>query len=37
MYGYASVISGLKEDEWVVALHAFPLDTARRLGWRAAP
>jgi hypothetical protein len=34
-YGYASVISGLKEDEWVVALHAFPLDTARRLGWRA--
>ena len=35
MYGYASVISGLKEDEWVVALHAFTLDTARRLGWRA--
>ena len=35
MYGYASVISGLKEDEWVVALHAFALDTARRLGWRA--
>ena len=35
IYGYASVISGLKEDEWVVALHAFPLDTARRLGWRA--
>ncbi len=35
MYGYASVISGLKEDEWVIALHAFPLDTARRLGWRA--
>jgi hypothetical protein len=34
-YGYASVISGLKEDEWVVALHAFTLDTARRLGWRA--
>jgi hypothetical protein len=34
-YGYASVISGLKEDEWVVALHAFALDTARRLGWRA--
>ncbi len=23
MYGYAAVISGLKEDEWVVALHAF--------------
>ena len=37
VYGYASVISGLKEDEWVVALHAFPLDTARRLGWRASP
>ena len=36
MYGYASVISGLKEDEWVVALHAFTLDTARRLGWRAS-
>ena len=35
VYGYASVISGLKEDEWVVALHAFTLDTARRLGWRA--
>jgi len=35
VYGYASVISGLKEDEWVVALHAFELDTARRLGWRA--
>jgi hypothetical protein len=35
IYGYASVISGLKEDEWVVALHAFALDTARRLGWRA--
>ena len=35
IYGYASVISGLKEDEWVVALHAFTLDTARRLGWRA--
>ena len=35
VYGYASVISGLKEDEWVVALHAFALDTARRLGWRA--
>jgi len=36
VYGYASVISGLKEDEWVVALHAFVLDTARRLGWRAS-
>jgi len=36
VYGYASVISGLKEDEWVVALHAFTLDTARRLGWRAS-
>jgi hypothetical protein len=36
IYGYASVISGLKEDEWVVALHAFALDTARRVGWRAA-
>jgi len=35
VYGYASVISGLKEDEWVVATHAFALDTARRLGWRA--
>ena len=35
-YGYASVISGLKEDEWVVALHAFTLDTARRRGWRAS-
>jgi len=35
VYGYASVISGLKEDESVVALHAFALDTARRLGWRA--
>ena len=35
IYGYASVISGLKEDEWVVAKHAFALDTARRLGWRA--
>ena len=35
VYGYASVLSGLKEDEWVVALHAFTLDTARRLGWRA--
>jgi hypothetical protein len=36
MYGYASVISGLEEDEWVVALHAFTLDTARHLGWRAS-
>ena len=36
VYGYASVISGLKEDESVVALHAFILDTARRLGWRAS-
>jgi hypothetical protein len=35
VYGYASVLSGLKEDEWVIALHAFPLDTARRRGWRA--
>jgi hypothetical protein len=35
VYGYASVISGLQEDEWVVALHAFALDTARRRGWRA--
>lgn len=35
-YGYASVLSGLKEDEWVVALHAFTLDSARRLGWRAS-
>jgi len=37
VYGYASVISGLKEDEWVVAKHTFTLDTARRLGWRATP
>ena len=37
VYGYASVISGLQEDEWVVALHTFALDTARRLGWRATP
>lgn len=37
VYGYASVISGLQEDEWVVALHAFALDTGRRLGWRAPP
>ena len=36
VYGYASVISGLKEDESVVALHAFILDTARRLGWRTS-
>jgi hypothetical protein len=36
IYGYASVLSGLREDEWVLALHAFPLDTARRLGWRAS-
>jgi hypothetical protein len=35
VYGYAAVVSGLKEDEWVVATHAFALDTARRLGWRA--
>jgi hypothetical protein len=35
IYGYAAVISGLEEDEWVVATHAFALDTARRLGWRA--
>jgi len=34
-YGYAAIVSGLKEDEWVVALHTFALDTARRLGWRA--
>ena len=32
IYGYASIISGLEEDEWVVALHAFQLDTARLLG-----
>lgn len=36
-YGYASVLSGLNEDEWVVAMHTFALDTARRLGWRAPP
>ena len=35
-YGYASIVSGLNEDEWVVALHAFALDTARRLGWRTS-
>jgi hypothetical protein len=35
IYGYAAVVSGLKEDEWVVAKHAFTLDTARRLGWRS--
>jgi hypothetical protein len=35
VYGYAAVVSGLKEDEWVVATHAFGLDTARRLGWRS--
>ena len=35
IYGYAAVVSGLKEDEWVVAKHTFALDTARRLGWRA--
>ena len=37
VYGYAAVVSGLKEDEWVVAMHTFTLDTARRLGWRALP
>jgi hypothetical protein len=37
VYGYAAVVSGLKEDEWVVARHTFALDTARRLGWRASP
>jgi hypothetical protein len=37
VYGYASVVSGLKEDEWVVAKHTFALDTARRLGWRSSP
>jgi hypothetical protein len=37
VYGYASVMSGLVEDEWVVAKHAFALDTARRLGWRTSP
>lgn len=35
VYGYAAVVSGLKEDEWVVAKHTFALDTARRLGWRS--
>jgi hypothetical protein len=35
IYGYASVVSGLQEDEWVLALHAFTLDTARRRGWRS--
>jgi len=37
IYGYASIVSGLNENEWVVAMHTFALDTARRLGWRAAP
>jgi hypothetical protein len=37
VYGYAPVVSGLQEDEWVVALHAFTLDAARRRGWRAPP
>ena len=37
VYGYASVISGLQEDEWVVALHTFALDAGRRFGWRALP
>jgi len=37
VYGYASVLSGLQEDEWVVALHSFALDAGRRLGWRATP
>lgn len=35
VFGYAAVLSGLEEDEWVVAKHTFALDTARRLGWRA--
>ncbi|MFL5307198.1 MAG: heavy metal-binding domain-containing protein [Polyangia bacterium] len=37
VYGYAAVVSGLHEDEWVVAKHTFALDTARRLGWRESP
>ncbi len=37
IYGYAAVVSGLQEDEWVVATHTFALDTARRLGWRTSP
>jgi hypothetical protein len=37
VYGYAAIVSGLNEDEWVVAKHSFALDTARRLGWRASP
>jgi multidrug efflux pump subunit AcrA (membrane-fusion protein) len=37
VYGYAAVVSGLQEDEWVVARHTFALDTARRLGWRDSP
>jgi len=35
VYGYAAIVSGLAEDEWVVAKHTFALDTARRLGWRS--
>jgi hypothetical protein len=35
VYGYAAIISGLEENEWVVAKHTFALDTARRLGWRS--
>jgi hypothetical protein len=35
VYGYAAIVSGLAENEWVVAKHTFALDTARRLGWRS--
>lgn len=34
LYEYASVVGGVREDEYAVALHTFVLDTERRLGRR---
>lgn len=37
LYGYAAVVSGLREDEYVAADHTFVLDLERRRGRREAP
>jgi hypothetical protein len=37
LYEYASVVRGLKENEYAAAQHTFVLDTERRLGRKGAP
>ena len=37
LYEYASVVGGLRENEYAAAQHTFALDTERRLSRRVAP